>query len=144
MYAIWIHFIKVHLVHICNRNIFLKKEILKKHAQIHWKVIKHLSIPNHIWVQGNYIVAHLFCGGGYCGYEILEHFASSYSSRIVKIFIIRRKFCLQPATRIYDNDKYPVNFSWPMFLLSCNKLILITATKVILYFTEEIVIFFPW
>lgn len=79
---------------------------------------------------------------GYCGYEILEHFASSYSSRIVKIFIIRRKFCLQLATRIYDIDKYPVNFSWPMFSLSCNKLMFIAATKVILYFTEEIVIFF--
>lgn len=78
MYAIWIQFIKVHLVQICNRNIFPKKgNKKKKHAQKHWKVIKHLSIPNHIWVQGSYIVAHLFCGGGYCGYEILEHFASS-------------------------------------------------------------------
>lgn len=60
-----------------QQKYFPKKGNKKKHAQKHWKVIKHLSIPNHIWVQGSYIVAHLFCGGGYCGYEILEHFASS-------------------------------------------------------------------
>lgn len=77
MYAIWIQFIKVHLVQICNRNIFPKKGNKKKTCPKTLKSNKTPSIPNHIWVQGSYIVAHLFCGGGYCGYEILEHFASS-------------------------------------------------------------------
>lgn len=71
--------------YVCNLNSIykgsfstdLQQKYKKKHAQKHWRVIKQPSIPNHIWVQGSYIVAHLFCGGGYCGYEILEHFASS-------------------------------------------------------------------